>query len=130
VLVGTHLSSRLSDPDGARRRLQAAALRALADGAAARRPGALVLAGGDLNDPAGAPALAPLLGDGAWLDPLAGVPAWAGWTWSGGGQRDALDHLALPAGQADRLVAAFVDGGAGVAGASDHRPVVVDLRLP
>ncbi|HET9554300.1 MAG TPA: endonuclease/exonuclease/phosphatase family protein [Anaeromyxobacteraceae bacterium] len=130
VLAGTHLSSRLSDPDGARRRVQAAALRALADAAAARLPGALVLAGGDLNDPAGAPALAPLLGEGAWVDPLAGLPAWEGWTWSGGGLRDALDHLALPAGRADRVVAAFVDAGADAAGASDHRPVALDLRLP
>jgi len=126
VLLGTHLSSHLSDPDGVRRARQAAALRALADAALAGGPGALVVVGGDLNDEATAPALAPLLGDGTWLD---AAPAGA-WTWGSGAQRSALDHLALPAGQAGAVLSARVEGGADVAAASDHRPVVIDLAVP
>jgi endonuclease/exonuclease/phosphatase family metal-dependent hydrolase len=122
-LIGTHLSSHLSDPDGARRRLQAARLRELADQAAASDPGALVLVGGDLNDEAAAPAMAPLFGDGRWVD--AAGPAW---TWSDGRLREALDHLALRATQAGALLAGWVADGPEVAAASDHRPVVADLR--
>jgi endonuclease/exonuclease/phosphatase family metal-dependent hydrolase len=127
VLLGTHLSSHLSDPDGLRRARQAAALRALADAAVAASPGALVVVGGDLNDEAAASALAALLGDGAWL---AAAPAGEAWTWSDGPRRAALDHLALPADQVEAVLAARVEGGADVAAASDHRPVVVDLALP
>jgi endonuclease/exonuclease/phosphatase family metal-dependent hydrolase len=130
VLVATHLSSRLSDPDGARRRIQSARLRELADLAAAADPGALVVAGGDLNDEASAPALAPLFGDGAWLEVVgtsdAGRPP--DWTWSDGRLRQALDHLAVGAGQAGRVLAGWVADGPDVAAASDHRPVVADLR--
>ena len=130
VLVGTHLSSHLSDPDGTRRRLQATRLRALGDAAAAGHPGALVLVGGDLNDEAAAAALLPLLGDGRWIDPDAGVPVGLGFTWSDGAARSALDHLLIAADQAAALVAAGVVGGTDVAAASDHRPVVVDLARP
>ncbi len=129
VLVGSHLSSRLSDPAGTRRALQAAALRALADGAAARWGGAAVVVGGDLNDEAAAPALAPLLGDGAWLDVQA-LGGGEAWTWGRGGERAVLDHLALRAGDAGLLLGAWVLAGADVVAASDHRPVVADLLLP
>ncbi len=125
VLVGSHLSSRLSDPDGVRRSRQAAALRALAEGAARAAPGALVVVGGDLNDEAVAPALAPLLGDGAWAS--AGPPGAS--TWGDGARRATLDHLALQAGRAGAVLAAFVLDGEDVAVASDHRPVVLDLAL-
>jgi endonuclease/exonuclease/phosphatase family metal-dependent hydrolase len=130
LLVGTHLSSHLSDPDGARRVRQAAALRALADGAAAAAPGALVGVGGDLNDEAGAAALAPLLGDGAWRAAAAADGAGGAWTWAGGSRRAALDHLALPAAQAGAVLDARVEEGEDVAAASDHRPVVLDLAVP
>jgi endonuclease/exonuclease/phosphatase family metal-dependent hydrolase len=123
LLVGSHLSSHLSDPDGARRARQAAALRALADAAARAAPGALVVVGGDLNDEAGAPALAPLLGDGAWA--AAGPPG--AWTWRDGERRAALDHLALAGGEGGAVLAAFVLDGADVAAASDHRPLALDL---
>ena len=126
VLLGSHLSSRLSDPAGARRALQAARLRVLADGAAARWGAALAIAGGDLNDEAESASLAPLLGDGAWL---AAVPPGGAWTWSDGTSRAALDHLALRAADAGALLAAEVVAGADVARASDHRPVVLDLLL-
>jgi len=126
VLVGTHLSSHLSDPDGLRRTRQAAALREVAD--AAGQGGALVLVGGDLNDEASAAALAPLLGDGAWAPAVVAGPA--AWTWSDGSARAALDHLALPRAWAGALLQAGVAGGADVAAASDHRPVAVDLALP
>lgn len=129
VLLGTHLSSHLSDPSGARRSQQAARLRALAADAARRWGPALLLAGGDLNDEASASALAPLLGDGAWLDVAGGLPPERAWTWSSGSSRAALDHLALPASEAWRLLAVQVAGGAEVAAASDHRPLVVDLLL-
>jgi len=128
VLVGSHLSSHLSDPSGARRARQAAALRALADAAAAAEPAALVVVGGDLNDEAASPALAPLLGDGAWVAPAAAAGP-AGWTWSDGTRRSTLDHLALPAGRLDALLDARVEAGADVAAASDHRPVVLDLAV-
>jgi endonuclease/exonuclease/phosphatase family metal-dependent hydrolase len=126
VLVGTHLSSRLSDPDGVRRRLQAARLRELADQAAQADPEALVLAGGDLNDEGGAPALAPLFADGGWQD-VAGGDRSLGWTWSDGRRREALDHLALGRRQRDRLLGGWVAAGPDVAAVSDHRPVVADL---
>jgi endonuclease/exonuclease/phosphatase family metal-dependent hydrolase len=124
VLVGTHLSSRLSDPAGVRRALQAARLRALADGAEDRWGAALVVAGGDLNDDAAAPALRPLLGDGAWH-----VAAPGRWTWSDGASRAVLDHLAVRAVDAGALLAAAVAEGGDVAAASDHRPVVIDLLV-
>ena len=134
VLLGTHLSSRLSDPDGARRVVQAVRLRGLADAVAAEDPGALVLAGGDLNDEATAPALQPLFGDRRWIDGAGGtgVEATGGaagdWTWSDGRRREALDHLAVPAAQRRALVAGWVADGPDVVAASDHRPVVLDLR--
>ena len=132
VLLGTHLSSRLSDPDGVRRRLQATRLRHLADEAAAADPGALVLVGGDLNDEVGAPALQPLFGDGRWVDGAVGQPGGAAvaatdWTWSDGRLHGVLDHLALRSGQGEALVAGWVASGPDVAAASDHRPVVLDL---
>jgi endonuclease/exonuclease/phosphatase family metal-dependent hydrolase len=132
VLLGTHLSSRLSDPDGARRRLQATRLRQLADEAAAAEPGALVLVGGDLNDEAWAAALQPLFGDGRWVGGAGGQPGAAvaatAWTWSDGRLHEVLDHLALRSSQGEALVAGWVAGGPDVAAASDHRPVVLDLR--
>lgn len=128
VLVATHLSSRLSDPTGARRSRQATRLRAIADAAVARWGPAAALAGGDLNDEAGAAPLAPLLGDGAWVDAAAATGAEA-WTWSDGASRAVLDHLAVRGSDAGALLAAEVVSGADVAAASDHRPVVVDLLL-
>jgi endonuclease/exonuclease/phosphatase family metal-dependent hydrolase len=123
AVIGSHLSSALSD-DGTRRARQAARMREIADAAAAEDPEALVLAGGDLNDAPGSLALAPLLADGAWDDPLpAGSITFAG---PSGSAR--LDYLLVPAASG-AIVAAFVDGGADVAAASDHRPVVLDLRL-
>ncbi|MFT3915473.1 MAG: endonuclease/exonuclease/phosphatase family protein [Anaeromyxobacteraceae bacterium] len=122
VLVGSHLVSRLSD-DGTRRAAQAAGLRALADAEAAR--GAAVLAGGDLNDGAGDPGLAPLLGDGAWRSLAPGPPSW-----TDGARSARLDHWAAPADGLGGVAAAWVEEGAPWASASDHRPVVVELALP
>ncbi len=123
VLVGSHLSSAVSD-DGTRRRLQAARMREIADGAAGEDPGALVLAGGDLNDAPASDALAPLLADGRWRDPIPPSSV----TWAGDEGTGRLDYLLLPAGSG-ALVAATVEAGADVAAASDHRPVVLDLLL-
>ncbi|HEX9051081.1 MAG TPA: endonuclease/exonuclease/phosphatase family protein [Anaeromyxobacter sp.] len=123
VLVGSHLSSPISD-DGTRRRRQAARMREIADADAAEDPGALVLAGGDLNDAPASDALAPLLRDGAWSDPVAPGAI----TWRGDAGAGRLDYLLLPSGSG-ALVAASVDAGADVGAASDHRPVVLDLRL-
>ena len=124
VVVGSHLSSGVSD-DGTRRRWQAERMREIADAAAAEDPAALVLVGGDLNDAPASDALAPLLADGAWRDPVAPGTA----TWAGDAGSSRLDYLLLPSGSR-ALVAARVDAGADVALASDHRPVVLDLRLP
>jgi endonuclease/exonuclease/phosphatase family metal-dependent hydrolase len=129
VIVGTHLVSRLTDLSGTRRREQAARLREIADEAAARDPGALVLAGGDLNDEPGAASLAPLLGDAEWRDPLAEAGLGETWTWVGLGGGARLDYLLLPREEAWRAVSVAVVDGEDVFGASDHRPVVVDLTL-
>lgn len=128
VLVGSHLVSRLTDPAGGRRGEQAARMRQIADEAARADPGALVVAGGDLNDDPLAEALLPLLGDGGWIDVLAPVGQGGAWTWIGrtGGAR--FDYLLVPSADAWRVVAAEVDAGEDVAAASDHRPVVVDLH--
>jgi endonuclease/exonuclease/phosphatase family metal-dependent hydrolase len=134
ALVGTHLSSHLSDPAGERRRLQAARLRELAEAEAAADPEALLLVGGDLNDGARAAALQPLFGDGRWLDATNGALGATGlgvapaWTWSDGRLHEPFDHLALRASQREALVSGWVAGGPDVAAASDHRPVVLDLR--
>jgi len=128
VLVGTHLVSRLSDA-GARRAEQAARLRQIADAAAERYPGALVLVGGDLNDLPDAPSLAPLLADGAWIDPAAGLPGDQAWTWSSGGARERIDYLLVDGRAAGLSTLAWVEGGEEVAAASDHRPAVLDLAF-
>jgi endonuclease/exonuclease/phosphatase family metal-dependent hydrolase len=124
VVVGSHLSSALSD-DGTRRTLQAARLRAIADGIRAAQPEARVLAGGDLNDLPGSAALAPLLGDGAWrevADPGAA-------TWGNGPQEERLDDLLVPAADAGAVRAAAVVDGGDVRRASDHRPVMLDVAV-
>jgi endonuclease/exonuclease/phosphatase family metal-dependent hydrolase len=124
VLLASHLSSALSD-DGTRRAAQAARLRELAD--ELRAGGAGVVAGGDLNDGPDSEALAPLLADGAWVRAGARLPPDGAWTWSGGGRREVLDHLLVPAGGGPAALAAWVADGADVAAASDHRPLVADL---
>jgi endonuclease/exonuclease/phosphatase family metal-dependent hydrolase len=129
LLVGTHLSSHLSDPGGARRHEQSARLRAIADEGVARWAPALAVVGGDLNDEASSPALQPLLGDGAWGDADGGFGP-EDWTWSSGADRSRLDHLALRATDAGAWLSATVQGGPEVAASSDHRPVVLDLLLP
>jgi endonuclease/exonuclease/phosphatase family metal-dependent hydrolase len=125
AVVGSHFSSALSD-DGTRRALQAARLRELADAVMAGGAAA-VLAGGDLNDGPASAALAPLLGDGAWVEPATMGPLNLTWTWTGGGRLEVLDHLAVPRASAGAVLAAAVVGGADVAAASDHRPVVLDV---
>jgi endonuclease/exonuclease/phosphatase family metal-dependent hydrolase len=124
VVVGSHLSSSLSD-DGTRRAWQAARLREIAEAACAEDPSAVVLAGGDLNDTPGSSALEALIGDGAWIDPA--PPGEASWVGVSGAAR--LDYLLVPAGGAAFVAAASVDAGPDVLLASDHRPVVLDLRI-
>jgi endonuclease/exonuclease/phosphatase family metal-dependent hydrolase len=124
VVVGSHFSSALSD-GGTRRAWQAARLREIADRSVTEEPSALVLAGGDLNDVPTAAALAPLLEDGAWVDPApVGTPTWYG---RSGAAR--LDYLLVPAPSAGSVVAAWIETGPEAAAASDHRPLVLDLRL-
>jgi endonuclease/exonuclease/phosphatase family metal-dependent hydrolase len=101
-------------------------MRAIADAIAAADPSALVLAGGDLNDPPSAPAIAPLTADAAYLDPL---PLDAT-TWSSGARAERLDALLVARAGAGAIVRAAVEPGLDVARASDHQPVVLDLRLP
>lgn len=124
VVVGSHLSSALSD-DGTRRALQAARLRELADAVRRDRPGALVLAGGDLNDRPDGAALAPLLGDAAWLEVAAPGVA----TWGEGAAARRLDDLVVPSAEAGAVRWAAVVDGDDVRSASDHRPVVLDLSV-
>src|SRR5512133_818861 len=127
VVVGSHLVSRLTDPVGDRRRAQAARMREIADGLLQRAPGALVLAGGDLNDEPASAALAPLLADGGWADPLADAGMGSLWTWLGLGGGARFDYLLVSRADAWRVVSAAVADGPDVAAASDHRPVVLDL---
>jgi endonuclease/exonuclease/phosphatase family metal-dependent hydrolase len=129
LLLGTHLSSRLSDPAGARRRLQATRLRELADRAVARWSPSVALVGGDLNAERTEAALTPLLGDGGWLD-ADGMAGPDGWTWTDGASRASLDHLALRACDAGALLAARATGGLEALAESDHRPVLLDLLVP
>jgi endonuclease/exonuclease/phosphatase family metal-dependent hydrolase len=124
AIVASHLSSRLSD-DGTRRAAQATRMRSIADAIAAADPSAVVVAGGDLNDPPSAPAMAPLAGDGAYVDPL---PA-AATTWSSGAGAERLDALLVARESAAAIVRAVVEPGPDVERASDHQPVVLDLRL-
>lgn len=125
VAVASHFSSALSD-GGTRRAWQAARMREIADGLAGADPAAAVLAGGDLNDGPASLALAPLLSDGAWIDPLpAGAVTWTG---PGGGAR--LDYLLLRRDGPAAPPVAWVDAGGDVALASDHRPVLLDLAIP
>lgn len=127
VIVGSHLVSRLTDPAGARRREQAARMREIADDVARAAPGALVLAGGDLNDEPAADALAPLLADGRWVDALEPLGLATTWTWTGSAGGARFDYLLVPRAEEWRVVSAAVVDDAAVAAASDHRPVVVDL---
>jgi endonuclease/exonuclease/phosphatase family metal-dependent hydrolase len=124
VVVGSHFSSALSD-DGPRRTAQAARLREIADAVRTALPGTLVVAGGDLNDRPESVPLEPLLGDGAWLDEApAATPTWIG---ASGSAR--FDYLLVPREDRGALAAAQIVVGGDVAAASDHRPVVVDLRV-
>jgi endonuclease/exonuclease/phosphatase family metal-dependent hydrolase len=123
VVVASHLSSALSD-DGTRRALQAARMREIADGVRRARPGALVLAGGDLNDGLESAALSPLLGDGGWLD----LAAPGATTWGAGAAAERLDYLLAPRDETAVLGVAVAEG-RDVAAASDHRPVVLDAWL-
>jgi endonuclease/exonuclease/phosphatase family metal-dependent hydrolase len=127
-LVGGHLVSRLTDPDGDRRREQAARTREIADGLLREEPDALLLVGGDLNDVPASAALEPLLGDGEWVDALELFGEEETWTWEGASGGARFDYLLLPRADAWRVVGAEVVDGEDVAEASDHRPVVVDLR--
>jgi endonuclease/exonuclease/phosphatase family metal-dependent hydrolase len=124
VVVGSHLSSSLSD-DGTRRARQAARLRQIADEVMGADPAAVVVAGGDLNDAPASPALASLLGDGAWRDPLPSDAT----TWQGPATSARLDYLLVGVRSPAVVAAAWVEGGADVASASDHRPVVLDLLV-
>jgi endonuclease/exonuclease/phosphatase family metal-dependent hydrolase len=124
VVVGSHLSSALSD-GGTRRAWQAARMRELADAASAADPTAVVLAGGDLNDAPASVALAPLVGDGAWADP---APPGAG-TWPSASPSARFDYLLVARASASLVSDAWIEAGADVVAASDHRPLVVDLRL-
>jgi len=124
VLVGSHFSSALSD-DGTRRTAQATRLREIADDLRAALPGTLVLAGGDLNDRPESVPLQPLLGDGTWLDES---PAGA-LTWIGASGSARFDYLLVPREDRAALAGMQIVGGTEVAAASDHRPVVVDVRV-
>jgi len=127
VAVGSHLVSRITDPAGTRRGEQAERMREIADLLRASEPEALVVVGGDLNDDPAAAALAPLLDDGLWIDPLSVFGLEESWTWLGGGAGARFDYLLVPRADAWRLMSAAVFDGADVEAASDHRPVVLDL---
>lgn len=124
LVVASHFSSPVSD-GGTRRAWQAARMREVAEALALADPSAVVLAGGDLNDAPESEALAPLLADGTWLDPLpAGALTWAG---TSGAAR--LDYLLLRGGGPARPAVSWVEAGEDVLLASDHLPVVLDLVL-
>lgn len=122
LVAASHFSSLASD-GGTRRAWQAARMREIADDLARDDPAAVVLAGGDLNDAPESEALAPLLSDGAFLDPLpAGTLTWKG---SSGAAR--LDYLLVRAGGPARSVVSWAEGGEDVLLASDHLPVILEV---
>jgi endonuclease/exonuclease/phosphatase family metal-dependent hydrolase len=129
VILAGHFVSRLDPSEDGRRLMQARRTRELADQLRAAEASPLVLVVGDLNDVPGSEALRPLLGDGALADLGAALPAADSWTWSGGGARERIDYALLPR-EDERLVTRVeVAAGPGIAAASDHRPVLVDLWL-
>ena len=121
-------AARSAGDNDARRREQASAARAHADRLAADWPDALVLVLGDLNDEPGAAPLAPLVGDGTWVDVAAALPAANAWTWRGDGLESRLDYVLAHRRSAARLRSVHVIGGPGVAAASDHRTVQSDFE--
>jgi endonuclease/exonuclease/phosphatase family metal-dependent hydrolase len=126
TVLSCHLASPVSDPAGARRAAQAAALRALADATVDREAGSPVVAGGDLNAEPGAPELSPLLGDGAWADPTAALAASDAVTWPGPPSRR-IDLLLVPRALAENarpLPARHAPG------TSDHALAAIELHLP
>lgn len=129
VVLGAHFASRLDPSADARRAAQAARARELLDAARAAEAGAVVVLVGDLNDVPGSPSLAPLLADGALLDAGAALAPGGGWTWSGRAGEERIDYALLAREDAGLVSGVSVAAGPAVAGASDHRPVVLDLWL-
>jgi endonuclease/exonuclease/phosphatase family metal-dependent hydrolase len=132
VVLATHLVSRLFADSDARRRRQAERAREVADRVARAHAGATVLVTGDLNDEPRSWALAPLLGDGAWVSATSGrVPPDDAWTYSHPRYgRSTVDYVVVSRAAARRVVAATILPDPDGAGREwDHRPVVVDLDL-
>ena len=130
VLIGAHLVSRLDPANDARREEQAARARQVMEVARAGDRDAFILLLGDLNDLPGSPSLAPLLGDRAIADLGAVLDLAQAWTWTGGGSQERIDYALLFREDAGTITAVAVAGGADVAAASDHRPLVVDVWFP
>ncbi len=129
AVVGVHLISRLDPDNDERRRLQATRLREIADGLRHGPTAPIVIVAGDLNDLPVAPALAPLLADGSWVDLGHALPTLAAWTWAGDGLHERMDYALISAADRPLVTRVAVEEGPDVAAASDHRPLVVDLWL-
>lgn len=116
LLVGAHLST-----DPAERLRQARLLaRAVSD------PGVPLVLGVDANDEPGSPAWEALLA--GWQDAAATAGDQAPPTFPSREPRRRIDAIVLD--RVIRVEASHVPDGRAVRRASDHRPVVADLRLP
>jgi endonuclease/exonuclease/phosphatase family metal-dependent hydrolase len=133
IVFAAHFRSKVDDDPG-RRYAEADAARDIITAAAAERPGALLVFGGDLNDVPGSPPLGALERDGALQRVSSGLPLeQIGTVWFQGASL-ALDHLyrARDASGQDVPSSFRVDRdapGSGLAG-SDHAAIQADFELP
>ncbi len=129
VLLGNHFISQLGQND-ARRAEQAERARAYADRLAGEWPEALVAVLGDLNASPESASLGALLADGVYWDLGASLPPEESWTYGAGSFHSRIDYILVHRRAAGRVTRFETVSGTDVASASDHRPVVADLRLP
>ncbi|MGE3270580.1 MAG: endonuclease/exonuclease/phosphatase family protein, partial [Chloroflexota bacterium] len=141
-VIGCHFASRRgrqplfgrfqppASPTDAQRVEQARLVNAFALELLAADPAARLIVLGDLNDAPGSPTLATLSG-GLLTDLLDRLPEADRYTYSFGGQAEAVDHILVSPGLlADALTPDIVHGNAEIIGApSDHEPVVARFRL-
>jgi endonuclease/exonuclease/phosphatase family metal-dependent hydrolase len=131
IVFAAHFKSKSNDDPG-RRLAEARAAHGIVTAVAAAHPRALVVLGGDLNDEPGSPPLAALEQDGALLRVASDRPDGVVWTYSYGGDLQAIDHLLLARNAGGVYLPgsfqAVRDSSRGLGG-SDHAAVVADFIL-
>ncbi len=127
IAFSAHFKSQRND-DPNQRLAEARAARELMLEAADEHSDALVVLGGDLNSAPGEPAIE-AMEEGGELQRVAEELALDGWTYSGAGRVQAIDHIYLVQGQGGQ----FIDGSADVVrdgasyGGSDHSALMADF---